>query len=454
MELPTTSIPRQPQQQCQEQKQKPLPLRSLVFKNIEFRQLALETFLTTTPNLEELKVIAYAPPFSFTQRFLYDSLDFLRHVRSLDLKLTSFHFSVKGRSYPESDEHEALLNEIAPWTSDYLVSNEDFTLVNLMSIQSVPNVIISLELAGKRDMNGYGLLDYLHVSPHLLHLKAPYTAILISLLLFQIASHPSDSEPEEIPATVASSSNTPSYYARVWACRKIRLLHIGFCAGGAYEVTSPASSRFIFGYISRVCPLVQDLEVRAFCSHNIYHSDREGPLCMRLDGGFCLLTRLQHLQRLRIGAFDSLLKAQSWDLDWMVTAGQTQLRRNQRRQIVKHWTNSLDGEAARHLEPKHEWVHKFSETIDPEDELSRYYLRLDQVRLLKDVETILAEMDTDEFKCWPNLRKLSLYNENRFGLPLQEEIQRLFPESDSPPDVYTPGHFLSKVFSYLLPSAI
>ncbi|KAG0273734.1 hypothetical protein BGZ95_010476 [Linnemannia exigua] len=119
---------------------------------------------------------------------------------------------------------------------------------------------------------------------------------------------------------------------RVWACRNLKTLHLEFSRErpksrpngvrpiSSYTATtstshhsistrpastssasssmvpladnSPRLSRIVYGYISRFCPNLQDLLIRAY------------RLNMTLRGGFALLTRLHKLKRVAISQYD------------------------------------------------------------------------------------------------------------------------------------------------------
>ncbi|KAF9968092.1 hypothetical protein BGZ70_006754 [Mortierella alpina] len=91
---------------------------------------------------------------------------------------------------------------------------------------------------------------------------------------------------------------------RIWACRGLKTLEVEFVAGGANYLDDREHSRLVFGYISRVCPDLQDLSIK-----------NNG---MKLDpeGGLCLLSRLTRLRRLYL---KPSWQTPLWksDLDWI-----------------------------------------------------------------------------------------------------------------------------------------
>ncbi|KAG0049027.1 hypothetical protein BGZ83_006126 [Gryganskiella cystojenkinii] len=98
-------------------------------------------------------------------------------------------------------------------------------------------------------------------APQLLHLKTG---------LLRISSH------------VFWDEQNPEW--TIWACRGLRTLSMRLDGHMKYSATS----RHVFGYLSRVCPRLEDLSIVLRCP------------TFALESGLCLLTRLQYLQRLEV----------------------------------------------------------------------------------------------------------------------------------------------------------
>ncbi|KAF9145591.1 hypothetical protein BG015_011834 [Linnemannia schmuckeri] len=89
----------------------------------------------------------------------------------------------------------------------------------------------------------------------------------------------------------------------IWGCRDLQTLHIQVqCPKG--DVRSAASSRLVFGYISIVCPALEELRLQK------EHLD------LSMDGGLCLLARLNRLRSLGLTARDGVWESTP-GLDWM-----------------------------------------------------------------------------------------------------------------------------------------
>ncbi|KAG0092396.1 hypothetical protein BGZ93_008348 [Podila epicladia] len=105
-----------------------------------------------------------------------------------------------------------------------------------------------------------------------------------------------------------------SHRRRVWACRDLKTLSIGFSGAGRGNIKrsdyyhASLQSRLIFGYLARVCPKLEEL-VMVMNLNNLF-----------LESGFCLLTRMKYLKRLEIKlAFCSwpFPVAERIEIDWI-----------------------------------------------------------------------------------------------------------------------------------------
>ncbi|KAG0378348.1 hypothetical protein BGX24_004080 [Mortierella sp. AD032] len=85
----------------------------------------------------------------------------------------------------------------------------------------------------------------------------------------------------------------PVWPRRVWTCRNLRTLHISISAQGKGS-GSHAFSLVLFGYLSRVCPRLEELNVKM---EKIMLDD---------ESGLCLLGRLKFLERLQIQSTSNL----------------------------------------------------------------------------------------------------------------------------------------------------
>ncbi|KAG0206843.1 hypothetical protein BGX33_007196 [Mortierella sp. NVP41] len=88
---------------------------------------------------------------------------------------------------------------------------------------------------------------------------------------------------------------------RVWACRNLRTLHLNVVARGK-DYSSRPFSLVMFGYLSLVCPRLEELRLH------------RGLLQLDDESGLCLLGRLRYLERVQI---QTMLSAEGPDVLWM-----------------------------------------------------------------------------------------------------------------------------------------
>ncbi|KAF9155948.1 hypothetical protein BG015_007979 [Linnemannia schmuckeri] len=387
-------------------KQRPLRLLSLVLERVRLPQYSLEDLLSITPHLQELKLIGLRkvnpalPQHDPTVQ--YDPIRFFQYVRSLDLSLRSFHFSIRDQPLTTSELREMMFDivHLPPGSrGEWAFWTPDLTPTMLRNLNDVPNVVTTLEIFCETMANcgpDSGLHRYLCASPHLMHLRAPKTAYL---------------------------------------CRNLQTLHLAFHSRRDSTLSSPTNARLIFGYLSRVCPQLRDLAIftTELCTLNnrIYAP----VLHMRLQGGFCLLARLKWLERLRIGSSNRLIAYKSWDLKWMVTNKHSFKDRRQRRKIIGEWEELLVEEEKQEmlLIQTHGQSGSRDDTniatsvagLKEDEGTTEVRKELDNLGLLVDVKAMMEEMDSDDFQCWKSLRKISLYRDGEVGLRPDQEIQRL-----------------------------
>ncbi|KAG0067299.1 hypothetical protein BGZ89_006228 [Linnemannia elongata] len=77
--------------------------------------------------------------------------------------------------------------------------------------------------------------------------------------------------------------------------------------------------------------------------HINLHGHEEHDFCMRLEGGFCLLSRLKYLITFRLDAYSISRKSGCWpvDLNWIVAEGNKPQNREKRRKVIEGWNEKL-----------------------------------------------------------------------------------------------------------------
>ncbi|KAF9341755.1 hypothetical protein BGZ91_002699 [Linnemannia elongata] len=363
-----------------------LALRELVLERASFYQTSLETLLCFTPYLDTLRLIELdrrnrmsSSPVDYDQsrliRFLQDPQFPQRHI----LPLRSYTFLVASNTFATltlaaianvEQEIKHAQSELCPDANEWTFFTQDLSLPLLKFLkEEVQNVVTTLELRNK-DLHKFSpdpvLHRYLCASPHLLHLRAENTFYLVELLdihgRMEMASSRITSQGGV--ATLAGRGtgaigtggggafNSLMGPPGIWACKNLQTLHISFRSASntgsptyattnssSVTITSKMSSRIVFGYLSRVCPQLRDLRIRA--AENFYWAAwiPFGPrgtvttrqrLPLTLDSGFCLLTRLRRLEFLSVGFISGsgtsstfLSRNMVWglepvDLDWML----------------------------------------------------------------------------------------------------------------------------------------
>ncbi|KAF9963030.1 hypothetical protein BGZ65_006401 [Modicella reniformis] len=310
-----------------------------------------------------------------------DKLEFFQDIGMQYQQLTSLHFTRAHHRYTEAQIRTILASfpKASRWS---LVWRDlpDGILRDLnscvgynphalqgMSMNASPraysNHLTSLEIVPSADWTprwGSALHEFLCSSPLLEHLRAGSIAYYVENLDLNgllpkqddcytlIEDEDDDVDNDQVglcdfarnDLSKNTPSNTDAIPRKVWACRKLKTLHLEFtrrrhlqhynALRSAYTTTassnssstshsartssrsptiilenSPRLSRIVYGYIARFCPRLQDLLIRGY------------RLNMTLQGGFCLLTRLRELRKVAISQYDCQFKEKDI-LPWIV----------------------------------------------------------------------------------------------------------------------------------------
>lgn len=135
---------------------------------------------------------------------------------------------------------------------------------------------------------------------------------------------------------------------KVWACRNLETLQIQIHAHSSHLIW-PVHSRIIFGYISAVCPKLQELSiyVPGHCSDNWGAHVYQPQLFLQLDGGLCFLSRLDRLRKLKVIYGDEETRSigcQEYELSWISSSGHRTKNRTRRAETMANWTLQLEAE--------------------------------------------------------------------------------------------------------------
>lgn len=184
----------------------------------------------------------------------------------------------------------------------------------------------------------------------------------------------------------------------------------------------------MFGYITRVCPLLRDMQIDGWESPRLTRL-----VYLRLKSGFYLLSKLKHLESLRIGPLLRTATFLEGDLDWMVSSGHTVEKRENWYPVVDVWEFDLRSERLeeekRSGRPTPTGGVTDGLTVDDRIAEMSSEIRMAFARLgrLMDVRQVLEEMDAekDGCRCWPKMRRLAICSEHPFGLSVEAEFERL-----------------------------
>ncbi|KAF9148657.1 hypothetical protein BG015_009582, partial [Linnemannia schmuckeri] len=415
-----------------EYRPKPTRLVSLVLVNVRVTHQDLQDLLEVSPQLRDLQVIISVN----SERYVFfDCEAFLQYVKTFSSSrgaarqqpLESFHVSIKGKPIDDSEIEERIFG-LCPTIGNVTVQLQDFRPVFLDVLQSRSNIITSLEIVNGDGNPSEVLHRYLCVSPHLLHLKAPTTGITVEDMGRPFTSH--------VDAAAPAGSVLP----KIWACRNIRTLQVSFYTRHSFDSpdggrgdSGAAVCRWIFGYISRVCPQLRHLNIANIESmefdSKLSYKGKMYPGCMALESGFCLLARLKELKWIRLGTFDADLDVKSADVSWMLLADEmNETRRVERQQVVNAWTFE-QGAGSGESQPS-------GRGVAEHDTLLRH------IGTLLDVKTMIDEMNAVEnFECWPSLRGITICRQGGCGQDRKHEVDRLVQEAaqSSAPSSVTPA---------------
>ncbi|KAG0292000.1 hypothetical protein BGZ96_004625 [Linnemannia gamsii] len=126
----------------------------------------------------------------------------------------------------------------------------------------------------------------------------------------------------------------------IWNCRNLETLHI--------DIHGPDEGRILFGYVSRVLPQLVDLFIfiPEMFMNNVDYLLMRPAICVDLKGGFCLLSRLKHLQSLRVIEQnfnrDLIYGCSKAHLTWIAPSGRKNKYKRARRREMATWQKIRD----------------------------------------------------------------------------------------------------------------
>lgn len=184
-------------------------------------------------------------------------------------------------------------------------------------------------------------------------------------------------------------------------------------------------------------PLLEELEIGVTrqCYLIVRHELYTPKIWLHLEGGLCLLGRLNYLQRLKVlwnGRPLARCNYSKEDLNWMVPSGRTKKFRNMRQMRVQLWQQQrfredrLEGlrQAQQKLQQQQQATITSADTADLggsyDTESEALLLRqLQNLGLLREVEEVVKEIGLGSLQPLPCLEGLSISNPY-FGRPEDE----------------------------------
>lgn len=417
-----------------------VPLRSLVIQRFDTSQSTMEEILTMTPNLEDLQLVALVKNRNGSR---WDWKRFSKHIQSLSLQLKRFHFSISQEVLPDDELQEATFS-ICPHARDRTFSPYDLTPNVVRRLTELPFFLTSLEILpspnhlchprgwrmDERVMDSVYSARPLHhllcESPSLRHLKTLRMTYILDFMDIhrRLEMYTLREEEGGGHSTVALADVTPG----IWICRDLTTLEVDvhFHRKGARR--GAHLPRIVYGYISRVCPYLQDLLITFpfFCNIHIHSQNGlENPY--ELEAGLCLLSRLVYLERLRV--YYQTVECKMWELNWLCRSGRTVEDRNERRRIIDKWTNFLELEAVKEgarlkTDTGTNYV-QGTAAAPVRGQGVELMTGLQKLGLLQDVRDMVLEMDGDDFVCLPELYQLAVGRVHLEQAP-EKEIRSTF----------------------------
>lgn len=455
-ETPDLSLSWTPEVTDYHQYEYPLVLRTFILYNTKIPLAILETLLVATPKLKVLKVIGmswYNRP--------YDWAQLLDHLLSLPISLNAIHLSSLTEPMPDDISRRILdvcLSALSEWTlwahdiSTQLLKDMEIYTDRLTTLE-----VYSQPLSYRRSVSDHCCQSDLKNAPAVLHdfLASPDNeSTLLHLRTLKTIVRLEDFDIHHREGYILQENphqrfrpkaiRVPTGPPRVWRCQGLRTLHVEMHGPGDYHLKNPVHSRIIFGYISRVFPLLEELQVQMPRECILQRESRSysPKLCLQLEGGLCLLGRLKYLERLRLvwdmASPSSRIHFEESDMNWMVSSGRKRNFREKRREKVEAWqwqrtqedvleTRRLQKEQGQ-MEGREEGVISSGGTYDVVSPNTEVLRQLRNLGLLYEVEEMIKEIDQSKSLIpLPSLEGLSL-GRHHFAQP-ESEIKHSYMSS-------------------------
>ncbi|KAF9355329.1 hypothetical protein BGX26_006698 [Mortierella sp. AD094] len=388
----------------------PLPalrLRSLTLWRWAIKMSTLQVLLKQCQYVQELKLIRlhFLPIPKVVS--IEDYACLLHDVAASCPRVRSLHFSVGNQfldrplfmeimyAFPNLEAWGVEKQDANSWMYDYLQTHMLQTLTTLEIVHASHH---QYSFHAEK-----GLHNFLCEAPNLLHLRAE--GILISAKDIFVLADPLPSRKsigDSIELRTVGSEDEPA--KRIWACRNLRTLRIGF-QGGSHAFTYTAvKSRALFAYIANVCPRLSELHL----NHNY--------LSFSVKGGFCLLSGLDRLKYLSACSDKSTENGvfPTKDFEWFRSDGKrvpwAQMTGMQKIVWRKYLVTLKGGVSSvnedRRYKPPRSLAARWSlnrATLSPDDQL---IYDIQKASSLDNVAKVLDRLRRSDAPCWPLLETL------------------------------------------------
>ncbi|KAG0353490.1 hypothetical protein BG005_007231, partial [Podila minutissima] len=269
-------------------------LRSLTLERCTATPPDLNTLLLALPSLRDARLQLQISNYWHGPRYPREEMEpeFLKVLKDRCDELQSFTFSHLDQQCCRPEFMQKVIDHVAlnatEWGMDARSMNPN-TYGRLLHRSSIArNIVTRLDLTLSNPSERFylgatGLFAYLRASPHLLHLIAPDITLTANNI------DPFNGLLPFPPCEITPHNRGPwRWPTAAWACRGLRTLKITLLEEHINTDEILEKSRIIFGFLSRTCPELRELDF----------SLRSPRLC--LDSGFCLLSRMTCLERLNI----------------------------------------------------------------------------------------------------------------------------------------------------------
>ncbi|KAF9186975.1 hypothetical protein BGZ50_002192 [Haplosporangium sp. Z 11] len=382
----------------------------------------------------------------------FDKEKFFMLVARCCPDLATFHFSVLDSKLSAGDldamRHQFL--DITHWSFADIETGPVLRegILKFSSLDSFSNRLTTLELLSTRmsiEIKGDMLHEILCRSPHLQHLYAPkvvyyFEDLDVNDVLSHVGYYRRDTKRKSVSDNLGfalyTSTETGKYdlqrnghqrrrRRRIWACRNLKTLHITI-NGRTGDSNSVTNALVMFGYLSRVCPKLEELHLRRYF------------LTLTFLGGLCLLTRLRKLERLKI-VTNTYHNLNEKTLEWMKRYPSTEevLKRPLATYFVRRTIGvpSFRGpDADQYNEDNSGDDSRFSRRDDiPGTGEDEHDVDMSKTGLAEDLIDWMKERSSGQYPTWPNMDQFCVEYENSYLLNTGRAasfLRRVRPEID------------------------